>query len=214
MRSILAGLAWSITLLPCSAQAQKPLPTEEAIREARKLVKVTFEQEIAAAKSPSARIELANQLQSVAERTNDDDAGQLALFFEARELGVLAVSAKTANQAVDIAAVYFQVDTEKLKVENLRTIAKLAKFSSQKRELAEEAGLLVRRAAAKDDYELAGRMLELAVTLATESRDLVVKRDITNLSEQVTAHKKSLCGGVGRRKDATSHPRKIPRQTW
>ncbi len=148
-----------------------PVPDAAAQERATRTIKNLFKDEIDAAKSPAAKIELAKNMLQRGIDTQDDPAGQYVLLRMARDGAVAQADPALALQAVDEIARSFQIDALAAKLETLTAISKSMMNPAQSKTFAETANAVVDDAIFADNYEIARQALALAQAAAKKTRD-------------------------------------------
>src|SRR6516164_3725658 len=101
---------WAVALLACllplawlhaGGAGKAPLPPKAAQDKALKLVLEVFQEDLAAAKEPAARVKLAAELLQQARETKDDQALRYVLLQQARDLAAEGSDANLAFSAID-----------------------------------------------------------------------------------------------------------------
>jgi hypothetical protein len=153
------------------AAMMAPVPDAAAQDKAARTVKNLFKDEIDAAKTPAAKIELAKSLLQRGIDTQDDPPGQYALLRVARDYAVAQAEAALAMQAVDEIAHSFEIDALAAKLETLTSVSKATMNPPQSKAFAETANSVVDDAIFADNYEIAKQALALAQAAAKKTRD-------------------------------------------
>jgi hypothetical protein len=145
-----------------------PVPDKEAQAKVLKVIKDLYKVDYAKRK-PREILELAAKLIQEAAETKDDPTARFVLLREARDLAAQAGSAATCLQAIDELAKEYDIDALGMKAEWLATTATFA-TPAVSSSLAETCLALVEEAVAADHYELALRLVSVAVDAARKAR--------------------------------------------
>ncbi|MHC4407358.1 MAG: hypothetical protein ACYTG0_47730 [Planctomycetota bacterium] len=177
--TVLAGTA------AASARGKIPVPDAAAQTKAQELVREIYGKEHEAAKTSARQLALARRLFDEGARAKGDPAGHFVLLRFAKDMAVQAGDAETALEAVDRIVEVFEVDVIPAKVECLEAVAKSVKSSSQHAALAEQTFSLVDAAVAKDNFEAARRLGEIARESARRARNYTLVKRIVARSKAV-----------------------------
>jgi hypothetical protein len=163
-----------------------PVPVEQELEKARAAVKNLYKVDIAAAKVPQQKAQLASRLLEEGVATGDDSAGRYALFEAARELADAAGDPRMALRACDQLA-RFDVETLRIKRESLEVCSKQAKKPNDWRQLSRAAAEVLEQATAADDYPAAQELLTTAQQFARKARDRDLVADLDTKATVLTA---------------------------
>lgn len=153
-----------------------------ALKKAEDAVNSLFKDDLANARTPQQRAELAAKLLQTAKDTRDDPASQFVLLRKAAELAAIAGDAGTAFAAIEqLDAV---VDTLPIWAGTLDTLSKNSKTASR---AADKADSLIDRAYGKDDYDPASRLAGIMLAAARTARDPALLRAATARASEVAA---------------------------
>lgn len=174
-----------LTSLACGAEARLPEPTREEQQAAEKTVKETFADQYAK-RTPDDQSMLALKLLAAGSATKDDPKAQYVLFREARDVAVKAGDAATAMAAVDQLAERFDVDQLDMAVKTLGALRSAARTPEVNKAVAETALERLKGALAKDSYDAALRLAEIACATARVSGDTALATQAQARSQDVT----------------------------
>lgn len=162
------------------------VPDSAALDKATRTIKDLFKDEIDAARTPAAKLELAKNLLQRGIDTQGDPAGQYVLLRMARDYAV-AADAGLAVQAVDELARSFQIDALTMKIETLTSLSKIAMIPAQGKMFAETALAVADEAIAADNYDIAKQSTALALAAAKKTRDAELNKQVVNRAKEVEA---------------------------
>ncbi len=145
-----------------------PLPSDEAQRDATKLVRELHGAKIDAARTPQAKIDLSKELLRQALETRSDPAGEYVLLVKARELAVAGGDAAGAMQIIDETARSFRIDALTAKQEALVAMSKPALAKP----LSDAASAVVDEAVAADNYDVAKPVAAIGLSAARRAKDV------------------------------------------
>lgn len=153
-----------------SAATIADLPTQEAIDEAASVVRDLYKDDIAAAKSPAQKTELARVLLKQAKDSKSDPAGYFVLLEEACSLAIKGGDVVTAFEALDRLTSTFRVSDLKRMRDALEGLAGTSPPAAHK-QIAELALALIDQAVGADDYVIAKDLVGIGATSARKSKD-------------------------------------------
>ena len=195
LRMVSGEAAWVESKQSQAAREQTkllPVPDAAAQEQHSKLVRQTFKDKYDAAKTPSRQTALAEELFQKAQRTADDPAEQYALLKEAGSLAVKAGNAELALQIIDEMDLTFAIDAYKLKVGALLATAK-ARTSSPPSQLFVDGILsLADEALAKDQFDTAEHLENLALIAVRRSKDAAWKKQFAGQKKEIDKELKEL----------------------
>ncbi len=190
-RFLLSALALMLTL-PCVTAAQdakQPVPDDPARQKALAAIKEVFGGEWADAQTDEQKQALAKKLLAKA-REYGDPANKYILLRVGRDVATSAGDGLTAYRAIDEMDRAFQVDAVTMKASVLYSLSKKARLPADHKSIAERAVALVEQAIAKDEYETAIKLAEMALDEARKARDAEVvkavvarKKELDDLAE-------------------------------
>jgi hypothetical protein len=165
-------LAWLplliVPLLSGAAPATRPTaPDSSALRKAAAGVREVFGKDLAGARTPEARVALANKLLAAADQTQDDPAARYLLLTRVADLASSAGDVGIGLKAVDRIESQWAVDGVRMRTEVLLKAAALMRRPEERLEWARNAQAVADQAAAADEYTLA-RQLNARATAVIE----------------------------------------------
>jgi hypothetical protein len=177
---------------PAAAEEAPPaavvaVPDSAALDKATRTIKDLFKDEIDAARTPAAKLELAKNLLQRGIDTQADPAGQYVLLRMARDYAVIAADAGLAVQAIDELARSFQIDALTMKIEMLTSLSKITMIPAQGKMFAETAIAVADEAIAADNYDIAKQSTALALAAAKKTRDAELNKQMVNRAKEVEA---------------------------
>jgi len=164
-----------------------PVPEAAALEKARQTVREIFGSDLAAAKTPEKKAELAQRLLKQGSETLDDSAGRYALLDAARRTAELAGNLDVCFQAIDELGQSFELEAIPLKEEALVACSKTAKKSAEWEQLALSSAILVDQAVTTDDYAAAQRLAVMSLELARKARVKEITTQALNRGKEVAA---------------------------
>ena len=168
-----------------SADDRLPSPSGESQKEAIALIRELFQDSLAKADSPSKKSELAVHLLEQALATKDDPTGRFVLLQEARRLSVAAADPDLTIRIIGELAKLYQVDQANEELLSIEELASAAKFSTQKKTLAQVAFRLAAKAVNNDELDVASKLADVAVAAAAESSERSLAEQATKLRDEV-----------------------------
>jgi PA14 domain len=170
--------------LPRAAAEENSLgvPDSEAIARATALIKKTFAEEYAAARTPIQRAALASRFLKEAVQTRDNPPARYVLLCEARDLASKSGDAKVACRAVEHLSKHYGVAAGEMALAALSEVGRSALTPAAHESLARCAMAAADQAIVRDEYDLAGTLAALAqsaaervkkITLLGEAQDKV-----------------------------------------
>jgi WD40 repeat protein len=153
---------------------REPVPAEAAQEEALKLIRQQYKDDYA--KKPAERGPLAAKLMDKARDTRDDPAGRYMLLCEARDVAAEAGDVARTLDAVDRLADGYTIKPLEMKLLALTTAGKAATTAAASQPVAEGALGVLQEALAADNFEAAGRLLEVADAAARKGAAALVPR--------------------------------------
>ena len=189
----LFAILLAATILPAQEAAKEsPIPDSAAQAEAMKLIKEVYGDEYAGAKTPGQKQALAKKLMKKADDTQNDPANKYVILKVAKDVATQAADVETAFAAVDAIAQSFDVNPIEAKAGVLTLVAKNARLPPEHTAVAKQSLALVDPALAKDEFDLAARLGELALAEARLARGpkLVqqIEEQIAQIQEQSRAY--------------------------
>jgi len=166
---LLAVPSWLV-----AAQTTQSVPAEDKQRDATALILEVYKVEIAAATSPTQKSALAAKLIQVGIKTQNDPAGQFALFKEAQRLSIEAGDYRQALEASKEISQHFEVDALKTKAD---VVGQCVGTTSDPEGLLTAVYVLVDDAIEADHYDAAKQLAEAAFRAAQVTKNLDVMRE-------------------------------------
>ncbi len=175
---------------PVAVNARPPVPDAEKQKVAEKAVKDLFKEQYAK-KGVADRRVLGRQLLIEAGKSQSDPAALWVLCREAQEVSTQTVDVGTANQAIEFASEFFDLDSIALKSAALTTMTKQAKTSDDGSAICFGLLKLVEEMVAADLFEAAEKTTASAILMAKKSGDAPLLARATLRSKEL-AEAKSL----------------------
>jgi hypothetical protein len=162
---------------PTIRQTQRrPVPSPEKQDETKTAVRRIFHDEIAAARTQAAQLELAQKLISYADQTKKDAAARYTLLTLARDLAANAGETLLILDTVDALAREYEIDPLKMKSDAFQLAGKSAKSPEVLGGVSEGTRPLIADAVNRSRYEIA---VELADMLHKNARRLRLAEMVT-----------------------------------
>ncbi|GEM_PF-7064819 len=179
------------SLLPASDAAKKsPLPNPAAIKDATALVNDTFNELLAAAKTPELRTAATKKLLDAAAEEKDP-ASRFALLVKARDFASAGADFDSAAAAIDAMDRAFDLDALKMKTDAAVAVARSARTAGDRKKLAQQLDSVIDAAVTADRYDLAKSLADIALTAARAANDADLMRkttlDLQHVREAETA---------------------------
>jgi formylglycine-generating enzyme required for sulfatase activity len=175
-----------IFALSSASLAEKlPVPSDVDLKASLALIKDVYGQEHTDAKTNEQLQALARKMLSHASET-DKPTERYALLRVARDIAAQGCDGELAFQIIGELDEGFRVDAVKMKAGVLNSLTKKARVSTERKSIAEHALDLVHQAVAKDDFETAGKLVQMALSEARKARDNDLLKKVTTKSREVT----------------------------
>jgi hypothetical protein len=161
-----------------------PVPTATALEEPLALIKEVYGDEHSNAKTNEQLRALSTKLFSVGSKT-ENPIERYALLRIARDIATQGSDGQTAFQVIDAMDTTFQIDAVTMKASVLYSLAKKARLASDHKSIADQALDLVVLAVARDDFETAGKLVEMALSEARKLRDTDYIKSVVARSKEI-----------------------------
>jgi hypothetical protein len=201
-----SGRAVAADEQPTPPPMAAPVPDPAALDEATRAVKKLLKDDIEAAKTPPAKLDLAKSFLQKGIDTQGDPAELYVLFRMARESAAGLADASLAVQAIDEMARWFQIDPLAMKLETLSSIAKMTMPPAQQKAFADTALIVADDAAAADSYDLAKQVIALGVPAARKARDADLVKQLQNRDKEANALKPAFAEVKAAQATLDEHP--------
>jgi serine/threonine protein kinase len=162
-----------------------PVPDEAARRKAAQLLRETFPEDFAQARSDEQKSAFAKQLLKQAAEISDDPVGRFVLLETVRKLAIEAREPVAGLKAIDLAAQHYEVEPWSMKVDLLTVISQGPHGAAQRRVVAEHAAQLTAEALEAQQFEAASALNKLAMSEAVKIRDVPMIQQIRTTSKEV-----------------------------
>ncbi len=183
--SALAADSDTPTVSPPETPAVAPVPDAAAINQATQLAHQLFKDDIDAAKTQPAKLDLAKKLLAQALDTKGDPAGKFVLLHMAQEYATAAVDPGVALRAIDEMSRSFQVDSLTLKLEAFTALAKLTLPPSQAKAFVDAAATAIDEAIAADNFDVAKQLATVGVAVAKRTKDPEMNKLMVSRSKDI-----------------------------
>lgn len=167
------------------ATRKLPVPDAAALKSAEKLVKDVFLQESAKKKNMAEKLTLAKSCLERGLQTKDDAAAQFVLLRSAKDTAVEIGDGETALRAVDALTETFEIDALQMKLDALLKCVKMARMPAHYRTILTLLLPVLDEALAKDDFNAARRLAELAVNVSRATKDAALMKTARERSADV-----------------------------
>lgn len=182
--SVVVVLIWTLHVGLASAQ-QIPIPDEAAQKAALVLVNEVYKADYDAAATDEQKIALARKMLQQGAAMRNDPAGHYVLFRTASDLAGKAGDIQLAFQAIDEMQKVYRLDAFKMKAAVIADAAKALRTAEEQQRIIKPALALIDEAVAKDDYEAAKAVGEIAIAAARRAKDTAVIKQVVQQTEQV-----------------------------
>jgi len=156
---------------PATRPLRDPVPNAAEQNKAKALVNEIFANDLAQAKTPEGKADLAKKMLEIAAKTDDDPPGRYVLLSNAGDLATQGGDADTALAAIEQGAQHFQIDALKVKARALVAIARLFAPERNAPALAGQLDAVISEAIDADRYDLARDLSAAAAAAAAEFHD-------------------------------------------
>jgi hypothetical protein len=175
-----------------SPKVQKAAPPADGakIKQAKELIRQTYQKEYDRADTPVEKPQLARKLLEDAPGTNDNPTARYVMFREARDLAIAAGRATVACEAIDGMARFYAVDPLALKLGALGEAAEAARTLSAHKEVAQSGLALVEPAIEAKRLDEAVRLAKLAVEAARKARSAPMLKEAISVQQRVETLKR------------------------
>ena len=178
------------TTAPATAPTVKAaVPEAAALKEAQKVVNGIYAEDIAKAKKPQEKADLAKKLLQAATETKNDAAGKYVLLGMAKDIGVQAGDVETTFSAVDQLTESYLVEELKLKTDALAKLSRTPGVDHGA--IVDKANAWIDDAFAADQYDIAKQIAQLALGAANATKDPDVIRPANARVQEVVAAAKA-----------------------
>jgi hypothetical protein len=167
-----------------------PIPSQEAQDQAKAAVRRIFYEEIAAARTPAARVELAQKLFSYADQTRSDPAARYTLLALSRDLAANAGEKLLILQTVDTLAKEYQVNPLRMKADAFQTAGRSAATPQVLAAVIEGSRALIDQAVEQSRYDVAIDLADMCLTGARRLRSRELVAQCSALWNEVSAQKR------------------------
>ena len=155
---------------PATAPAAKvAVPDAASLKEAQKVVNGIYAEDIAKAKKPQEKAELAKKILQAATETKNDAAGKYVLLVMAKDIGTQAGDVETTFSAVDQLTESYLVEELKLKTDALTKLSRASGVDHGA--IVDKANAWIDDAFAADQYDIAKQIAQLALGAANATKD-------------------------------------------
>ncbi|MCE9591237.1 MAG: hypothetical protein K8S99_12010 [Planctomycetes bacterium] len=171
------SMAVAVFAQTATQPAQKTSAPEAAVLiKAQAAVAGIYKTSIDKAKTPEEKGELAAKLLQAGTDTPEDAVGRYALWVTARDMAVAAGDVELVLRTIDQMGQGYQIDTLASKADSLlkmvgKATSQSADHLAQIKRLDSAINLVIDQALAEDQYEVAQRLAQRDVTLASSSKD-------------------------------------------
>jgi formylglycine-generating enzyme required for sulfatase activity len=162
------------------------VPTPAAQADSWKLIKEDlYKDDIANAKTPAQKVELAGKLLAVAQDTHNDAVGKYVLLAQAKELAISSGDPPTAFKCLDDLGEAYKIDYPVMKLDLFAALAKTVSSPADGQMLVEGLNKWADVQVKSDRYDAAKRACDIAEGVAQREKD-------AGLSDQTLLHLKQI----------------------
>lgn len=152
-------------------ETRYPVPDTDAYRKAMDSLRDLYRKDYDEAKLPDDKTELARRIQKRAADFRANPTDRYAALDLARKIAIDAADIDTALSIADTMAKEFVVDEATLKASVLESTLGTALSEKENETVHNEANRLIEQALVDDQYDMAERLLPIAISAARRSRD-------------------------------------------
>jgi len=157
---------------PAPVAARLAVPTAAAQANSWKLIKTDlYKDDIANAKTPALKVELAGKLLAVAQDTNKDPVGKYVLLAQAKELAISSGDPPTAFKCLDELGQTYDINYPVMKLELFAALAKTVSTPADCKTLVEGLNRWAEAQLRSDRYDAAKKACDIAQAAARTSKD-------------------------------------------
>ncbi len=182
------------------------IPSSTVQSDARKVIRELFKKDFEPAKTPKAKLVLAQTLLSRAAEFQNDPTSLYAILAESAENAAAGGDIALAMKALDDVNEQFAASGFELKEKVAKTAIPLAKTTDQILTLIDLNQNLIREALVADDIAVAERSSQNVLTLARKSDLPVLKDQLSSLPKDITTIKLALKSVESARQKLKEHP--------
>jgi hypothetical protein len=171
---------------PAPVVARLAVPTAAAQADSWKLIKSDlYKDDIANAKTPAQKVELAGKLLAVAQDTNRDPVGKYVLLAQAKELAISSGDPPTAFKCLDELGETYDINYPVMKLELFAALAKTVTTPADCQTLVDGLNRWADAQVKNDRYDAAKRACDIAQAAARTKKDKA-------LIDQTLSHQKQI----------------------
>ena len=167
------------------AAALLPVPEADEFKKATALISEVFKSDIATAKTPSQKQQVAKKLIQSALETKDDPLGRFALLRMGADLAATSGDLSAAAKAIDELSRTHSVDSLELKFQAAESASKTVRLPKQHEAYCGDVLPLLNASVSADRYAVARQFSELLVRSAKAARNPKLASGATHLSGEV-----------------------------
>lgn len=168
---------------------RRPVPSQEAQDEAKGTARQIFRDDISAARTSEAKIELARKFISYAEHVKKDPAARYALFILARDLAASAGDSQLSLQTVNQLANEYEIDILEMESHTIERAIDSARNAQVLHRLEETSRELIDEAARDSRYEMALNLVRTSLKQAKQMRSEGLASKYSKLLKNIEGRK-------------------------
>ena len=168
---------------------RRPVPSQEAQDEAKGIARQIFRDDISAARTSEAKIELARKFISYAEHVKKDPAAQFTLLILARDLAASTGNSQLSLQTVNQLANEYEVDALEMKSHTIERAIDSARNAQVLHRLMETSRELIDEAARESRYEIALDLVRTSLKQAKQMRSEGLANEYSKLLKSIEGRK-------------------------
>jgi hypothetical protein len=168
---------------------RRPVPSQEAQDEAKGIARQIFRDDISAARTSEAKIELARKFISYAEHVKKDPAAQFTLLILARDLAASTGNSQLSLQTVNQLANEYEVDALAMKSHTIERAIDSARNAQVLHRLMETSRELIDEAARESRYEIALDLVRTSLKQAKQVRSEGLANEYSKLLKSIEGRK-------------------------
>lgn len=166
-----------------------PVPDEKARRLARRLFREIFQSEYEEAVTDEEKRKFAEKIRARADQLQEDPAGRYVLLDISAVISAQAGSVIAALEVVEAVKHVFRTDGVELEAKVLEASAGLALSTEENEAALEAASGIIDQAIAADNYDLATRMVAVALAAARRSGDKRLTYSVVERKDEIASAK-------------------------
>ena len=157
----------------------RSVPAESSREDARRRIREIYQDDFDSLDTAADKVALAAKLRRQGVDTDDDPVARFVFLKMASDLAANAADPLEAFKAIDALKEHYDADVVEMKADVLTGVVKVIRGGETGAHLAQAAALLAEEAVARDDYELADRLLNLGGLAARKANNKIIAAELT-----------------------------------